>query len=677
MTESSLQILLTGDEAQLVASYRRAVKAQEQSTGETSKLTREAARADKELRKGAEALNKWNADPLKKVQEKIEQINAAEAKGLLNAGVRERALRSEVAYLAQKAQITEKQAAAQLGLSSAYAKGGGIGGKLAGGAGQVGQSLASQVGLPLTMLGAFEGAISAFSDFREFRAGQREESKGMLKARAGMAPLAQLATTHEEYAQRKGLAESLFRQGATESTGAEGLAQAGSMANQLQGSGMAAYAERFGEIFAHRLVAPGEANQVIDRLEVLNNTVAQGQSPIRTLAQALAIRGEGDQMSVPLLEMLESATKISEAARQMGMTAAETLALPATMTELFKNAKQGSQMSTTLMEGLAELRETSAGQAQLAGKTFAEQVSLVQRQGTPEDRRKVLGAKWEEAATAFLANEEDYRSRVASAQKAEESLVDDRLAILKKDTDAVLDHAARVATALKESGNVRSGQLGTVADAIVKERIGLLQQAGASGVTQWAAEKAYAAQRMAVGEKRFVECPLNCARRQRRPSGRQQSRPVRRRLPRRNRWLNFARQNRGLNRPTKKARWRNSPLPARLPRPRGRSPVPLRPQWRLSAVAWTCCALAAPSRPRSYFSVLMSMTKGEIDSQQPGGAAGGIPTDMRGTEQLLNRVLGEMQAQTDLMRKRGGGEGSATPQPPSQRGPLLAQARTG
>ena len=313
----------------------------------------------------------------------------------------------------------------------------------------------------------------------------------------------------------------------------------------------------------------------------------------------------------------------------------------------------------------------------------------MQRQGTPEDRRKVLGAKWEEAATAFLANEEDYRSRVASAQKAEESLVDDRLAILKKDTDAVLDHAARVATALKESGNVRSGQLGTVADAIVKERIGLLQQAGASGVTQWAAEKAYAAQRMAVGEKRFVENALQGGMS---PELREAAKAA----------IGPA----AVKARPQTAAEEESLAEFRAAKSRAESPdeesalAEFSAARSAAAAPWaqsgsTQAAMASvgggldllrsggPIPPaevrvpqqRSLYESAFRV--GEIDSQQPGGAAGGIPTDMRGTEQLLNRVLGEMQAQTDLMRKRGGGEGSATPQPPSQRGPLLAQARTG
>jgi uncharacterized protein (DUF2062 family) len=96
---SNVVVELSGDEAKLIASYRRAVEAANKLPPEIDKAAKASAAAEKELKKFADGVKEIQVTPLQRYRQEVEKLEQAQAKGLLTqqqASTHQAKLRAEM-----------------------------------------------------------------------------------------------------------------------------------------------------------------------------------------------------------------------------------------------------------------------------------------------------------------------------------------------------------------------------------------------------------------------------------------------------------------------------------------------------------------------------------------------------------------------------------------------------
>lgn len=116
MPSASVNVVMTGDEAKLRASQKRAERGQDNVTKATGRTSRGSRQAEAELRKFAQRMSDLNSTPLERSQKHMAKLREATRRGYLSQTRYSRAVAHTVQQLSRQAGISQRAAAAQLGL---------------------------------------------------------------------------------------------------------------------------------------------------------------------------------------------------------------------------------------------------------------------------------------------------------------------------------------------------------------------------------------------------------------------------------------------------------------------------------------------------------------------------------------------------------------------------------
>lgn len=352
---SQVQFVLDAEEASAVQAFLKVVDAQKQTERQTDKVTK----ANRELERAAKKVYESTRTPLEQHKQKMAELNRLVEAGAIDQNTYRRAVDRS------NRELRETQRAGR----DAFG-------------GQAVSQLKGFVAGWVSVTAAISAARAAFQEYRQL---QDESAQRDRASRRGLASLAQLAESPEQFAVLTSAAREMFRQG-----GAASLDEAGRTIFTLKSAGLFDERQIFTEMMSAALIDTPDAFAAA----VAQLTNAMGSSETGTARDVInkAIGASGGALAnVP--QLLAGAARAGTGASVLGISDEEVLAAVTALSGSTGSAEIAGTQLAALLKSLDQI-------GGFEGKGLIGSVeSIAAKELSGEDLYKLLGRA--EAVNAF------------------------------------------------------------------------------------------------------------------------------------------------------------------------------------------------------------------------------------------------------------------------------------